>query len=179
MSEGTRPCPYCGERVAAEARVCRHCRRALTAVVGVRRMPRASPANVPALLRLSLLTLAILTIIGTFYYGLLLAPGDASTSEPLLAATALQVEYRVGGTAERASLTYSNVDGGTDQASVSLPYTATLTVTAGEFLYLAAQNEGGTGSIVCEIWIDGAPWRTAEVSGAYGIAACSGRAGME
>lgn len=87
------------------------------------------------------------------------------------------VIYRVIGTADEASLTYANAQGGTEQVTVTPPWQKPLTVQSGQFLYVAAQNEGKTGDVTCEIWVNGEKWKSSTSSAAYGIASCSGSAG--
>jgi hypothetical protein len=87
------------------------------------------------------------------------------------------VVYSVGGTASSASLTLTNASGNTEQLeSVSIPWTRTLTMPCGDFVYVSAQNNGASGSVTCRITSDGASIETAESSGAYVIATCSGSA---
>lgn len=88
-----------------------------------------------------------------------------------------KVTYVVKGTAPGAMLTYRNPRGGTEQTSVRLPWETSFTVKGGEFVYISAQNEGTTGSITCEILLDGVSRTNATSSGAYVIAECSSAAG--
>lgn len=87
------------------------------------------------------------------------------------------VVYSIGGTASSASLTLTNASGNTEQVeSVTIPYQRTLTIPCGDFVYISAQNNGESGSVTCRITSDGASIETAESSGAYVIATCSGTA---
>ena len=88
-----------------------------------------------------------------------------------------KVTYIVKGTAPGAMLTYRNPRGGTEQTSVRLPWESSFTVKGGEFLYISAQNEGTSGSVTCEILLDGVSRTNATSSGAYVIAECSSAAG--
>jgi hypothetical protein len=83
-----------------------------------------------------------------------------------------QVTYRVDGTGG-ASLTYSNETGGTEQQEVTLPWTKTFSGTAGEFLYLSAQNHEEYGGIVASISINGRVVKDATSQGGYTIATVS------
>jgi hypothetical protein len=85
-----------------------------------------------------------------------------------------QVTYQVPGSG-RAQLTLSNEQGGTEQAEVRLPWSETITVYDGQFLYLSAQDQGSFG-VECDILLDGKPFRHSSSSGEYSIATCSGRA---
>jgi hypothetical protein len=91
-----------------------------------------------------------------------------------------RVKYKVGGTTSQASLTYQNAQGGTEQMDVRVPWEKTIgTVQKGDFLYLSAQNYEASGSITCEIWVDGRMWKHSISSGAYVIASCNGSAGRD
>lgn len=172
------PCPHCAEMIPARASRCPRCGGALAAAAaGAGSSPPS--ANQKILVGSGLLLLVVVAVILTFYYASEVVPDAAAASTALPAVGTHRIEYRLEGTNARAAVTYSNADGGTEQATVSLPYTATLTVAAGEFVYLAAQNEGAGGTIVCEIWLDGALWKTAQARGAYGFATCSGMVGEE
>ena len=91
------------------------------------------------------------------------------------------VEYRLGGTAARASITIANETGGTEQRdSVSVKtWTEAFQAKRGQFVYLSAQNKADRGRIRCEIWVNGELWKEAESAGAYAIATCSGSIGRE
>jgi hypothetical protein len=89
-----------------------------------------------------------------------------------------QIKYSVTGSASHASLTYENATGGTEQIDgARVPWQLEFTIPRGQrsFLYISAQNQDNSGSsIVCEIWVDGVPVKSATSSGAYVIATCSG-----
>ena len=85
------------------------------------------------------------------------------------------VEYKVSGSASSVSLTYKNSTGGTEQKDVYTPWSTSFKCMPGNFLYLSAQNEDKTGSVTCEIWVNGILYKTSTSSGAYVIASCNGR----
>jgi hypothetical protein len=87
-----------------------------------------------------------------------------------------KVTYRVKGTAGSAKLTYRNAEGGTVQTSVRVPWESSFDTKGGSFLYVSAQNEGTSGSVTCEIVLDGESRTTSTSSGAYVIAECSNAA---
>ena len=88
------------------------------------------------------------------------------------------VIYYVRGTASTVSLTYENESGNTEQKDgVELPWRKMMSVEDGAFLYISAQNEQDSGSVVCEILVDGVKMEEASSSGAYVIATCSGQVG--
>ena len=89
--------------------------------------------------------------------------------------TTYQVKYEVTGTAQSASLTYQNKDGGTSQESdVVLPWTYSFEGESGDFVYISAQNSGETGSVITTIYRDGDVFKTSTSTGAYVIASASG-----
>jgi hypothetical protein len=45
----------------------------------------------------------------------------------------------------------------------------------GQFVYVSTQNKGETGTITCNIVLDGVVVKTSTSEGAYKIASCSGR----
>ncbi|MCP4542702.1 MAG: hypothetical protein GY832_36735 [Chloroflexi bacterium] len=59
---------------------------------------------------------------------------------------------------------------------MSVPWEYTFTASRGDFLYISAQNENDRGTIACEIVVNNVKVETAESSGAYVIAGCSGSA---
>ena len=98
-------------------------------------------------------------------------------SAPTLPAT-YEVAYKVGGTCGRASMTYANSQGGTEQTTRSLPWTqAYYTMGRGDFAYVSAQNERNAVNIYCEIFVNGVSWKKSSSSGGYSIASCSGSVG--
>jgi hypothetical protein len=104
----------------------------------------------------------------------LLQPRPPSPIEVLLAAGLHQVQYKVEGSAYKASLTYRNATGGTDQITVKPPWVLTFAGQPGQFAYLSAQNTEDWGSIECTILLDGIAVRRANSNSPYGIASVSG-----
>jgi hypothetical protein len=85
--------------------------------------------------------------------------------------------YKIGGTACNVSLTYTNEGGQTEQIAIApISWTKSFVTHSGDHLYVSAQNNCNTGSVTCEIDLNGSPTSaTSKSSGAYVIAACSGR----
>jgi hypothetical protein len=86
----------------------------------------------------------------------------------------ISVTYYVSGV-YLADLTMENGTGGTEQKEgVVLPYTRTISMKKGDFMYISAQNALDHGTIKCEILVNGVTFKKAESSGAYTIATCNG-----
>jgi hypothetical protein len=84
------------------------------------------------------------------------------------------VAYRVTGSATEVTVTYRNDKGGTQQGDVRLPWEATFDLgKPGVLLYVSAQNRGVSGSVTCEILVDGVSRTNATSTGAYVMAECS------
>lgn len=97
-----------------------------------------------------------------FFFSLNGSGGSAGTN----------VKYKIAGSAQSALVTYMNGQGGTEQATVNLPYEKDLTAKFGTFLSLVAQNQGG-GSITCEIWVNDNKTSTSTSTAQYGVVTCS------
>jgi hypothetical protein len=100
--------------------------------------------------------------------------GKSSTTPTSNKPTTYLIEYEVTGSAQSASLTYQNRDGGTSQEDVSIPWTYSFTARSGDFVYISAQNEGEYGTVTVNIYLDGVQVKTSTSSGAYVIATASG-----
>lgn len=85
------------------------------------------------------------------------------------------VTYDVTGSAWTVDITYQNEDGGTSQLSgVMLPWRTSFSAGALSFVYIAAQNQGETGTVTATIYRDGEEFRTSTSSGAHVIASAHG-----
>lgn len=80
-----------------------------------------------------------------------------------------KVTYRVDGS-DRASLTYTNATGGTEQHEVKLPWQVSFDSQAGEHLYLSAQDRGQNYGITTSISVNGRVVKDATSTEKYGIA---------
>lgn len=87
-----------------------------------------------------------------------------------------EVTYSVaGGDNKRASVTYSNPQGGTEQQEIRLPWSHTMTVRSGEFLYISAQNKDDYGLVYVSISVNGRKVKDALSNGGYVIATADDR----
>ncbi len=86
--------------------------------------------------------------------------------------TGSQVRYVVSGSAQSAFITYFNETGGTEQINSNLPWTKDMSPELGAPLSIVAQNNG-TGSITCEIWVNGEKRKTSTTTAQYGVVTCS------
>lgn len=84
-----------------------------------------------------------------------------------------RVTYEVGGTAKSVNLTYTNESGGTEQRNADLPWSKTFSARDGDFLYISAQDQGGSGDVVAYIILNGNTKKSAHSSGPYTIATSS------
>lgn len=171
MSAETKLCPYCAETIQAAAIVCRFCQRDLQTGAA----PQVAAATQPQRKGPSLAAvLLLLIIVGCGGLWLLGGAGRAASSTSRAGATAA-VSYRVSGSGRSASLTYTNATGGIEQKeAVRLPWEQTFTGRAGQFVSISAQNQGQSGSVTCEILVDGVVVKHSTSDGAYTIASCSG-----
>lgn len=178
MGNDTKKCPYCAEIIKAEAIVCRFCGRDL---VEQKPSSAAAPGGTAVSQKKKRSGCVwLLVVIALLVLWLLIRGGSTPSSSPSSSystPTTYKVVYKVTGTATRASLTYNNQQGGTEQKEVNIPWEGRLTVKKGAFLYISAQNDGSTGSVTCEIWVNDVKWKESTSSGAYVIATCSGSAG--
>jgi hypothetical protein len=101
-------------------------------------------------------------------------------NRPPAVQTSTSITYTVtgGNGVGKASLTYVNAQGGTEQMEVTtLPWSKSFTVSRGTFVYLSAQNTSNTdGTISCEITANSASFKKSQSSGVATIASCSGSA---
>ena len=95
---------------------------------------------------------------------------SGSTNSPF--STERNAKYVVSGSATSASITYNNEQGGTEQVNVNLPWEKEMKVSAGAILTIVAQN-GGSGSLTCEIWVDDEQRKTSTSTAQYGVVTCT------
>ncbi|WP_433181656.1 MmpS family transport accessory protein [Actinoallomurus sp. CA-150999] len=83
------------------------------------------------------------------------------------------ITYRVGGSADSADVTYSTASGQEQQQGASLPWTKSFKVKRDAFTMvdISAQNQG-SGTVTCEIDVDGVKVKAAKSSGQYAVVSC-------
>ena len=84
-----------------------------------------------------------------------------------------RVTYLVTGPGT-VGLTFKNESGGTEQRTVSLPWSLEFGAGRGAFLYVSAQKQQKDGTIRAEIHLNGSLLQQAESDSAYGIASVNG-----
>ena len=100
---------------------------------------------------------------------------SASASAPTPTPTFTSVVYEIRGTADTVDITFNNDTGGTEQQSnIRVPYTISYEDFQDDFLYISAQNNGPTGSVIVTIKVNGETFKTSKSEGAYVIASASG-----
>jgi len=88
------------------------------------------------------------------------------------------IEYVVSGSADNASITYINSQGGMEQRTVNVPWRHQVEMKAGSYVSLIATNNG-YGSIACEIRLNGTAWKKSVSTAPFGFASCAGTIGGE
>lgn len=102
-------------------------------------------------------------------------PTSTSSSEsqsPNIFSTDVEVKYVINGSASSALITYFNETGGMEQINAGLPWSKNMTVPIGSSLSLVAQNSG-SGSITCEIWMNGEKIKSSTSTAQYGVVTCA------
>lgn len=117
------------------------------------------------------------------------AAGEQSaTAAPVVDASPVEVVYKVDGVGtDRASLTAKMPTGTEQAANAELPLRSEkpeqpgvyqpgvyLTMQAGDFAYISAQNVKANGRVTCQIIVDGSVISENTASGGYAIATCEG-----
>lgn len=85
--------------------------------------------------------------------------------------TTYEVTYRLTGSAQSVSAIYWTADG-MEQRTVDLPWTKTFQAQERQLISILAQNEGDSGSIKCQILINGKLTKTATSEGPYAGVTC-------
>jgi hypothetical protein len=84
------------------------------------------------------------------------------------------IEYRVSGTAIKASVRYETESGTSENSSVTLPWTFTRQAESDDLLYISAQITEGDGTVTAAIYKSGKLINSATSTGVGAIATASG-----
>lgn len=101
--------------------------------------------------------------------------GKASPKSTLPDGTHL-IAYKISGSASSAMMTYTTPSG-QEQTTKSIPWHKSFEAKDGELLSISAQNKGESGTVTCQIAVDGRIVKKATSSGAYAIASCDAALG--
>lgn len=158
-------CSACKGWLRKDATNCKHCGVSFTGAQEVKAQPKKGGS----------LAVVLAACVGILLLGAVLFRPRSGTLPRVPSSTTYRVEYQVQGTARGASLTYQNAGGSSEQRDVAVPWDMDFVATPGQFLYVSAQNKGETGTITCNILLNGVVVKTSTSQGAYKIASCSGR----
>lgn len=92
----------------------------------------------------------------------------------------ITVQYRVSGDAKSANIiyvVYEGEKGESRQATVKLPWKKSFDAMEGEFVYVSSQASKRSGSVKCEIVVDGESFKEERADGSSGVASCEGMIG--
>ena len=139
--------------------------------------PSPQPKNKASGCLVAFLVVLGITVVGVAaLIGVGVSTGGAVTEQQ---DEGFEVVYYAAGSAAGGSITMSTPSG-IQQHDVSLPLQSTsgetgvhFTVGNGEFLSIMIQNQADTGTVTCEIVVDGATVAQNTTSAAYGIASCN------
>ena len=87
------------------------------------------------------------------------------------------VTYKIGGSASRALVTYSTPSGQEQQNGAHVPWKRSMKAKDFDVLAVSAQNSG-SGTITCEIDVDGKVVKRSKSSGAYAVVSCDASLGF-
>lgn len=96
---------------------------------------------------------------------------------PKLSTGEHRITYKVGGTATKALITYTIPSGQEQQNGARVPWKRSFKAKDYSVLSLSAQNKG-TGTISCEIDVDGKVKKKSTSSGAYAVVTCTASLGF-
>jgi hypothetical protein len=85
-----------------------------------------------------------------------------------------RIEYRVSGSLTRTTVTYTNTTGGTEQFDTRLPWRRTFVMENVTYVYVGALSAGETGTLTCQIYLDGVVWKESTSSGTGAMVTCGG-----
>lgn len=139
----------------------------------VQSQPAIHQSNQPVEKKKNNLSLILFAVVSVFIVlCCIIALSSGGGSGTSLLTNEFKIKYVVTGSASSAFITYTNQTGGTEQVSVALPFIKEMTVEAGALPSIVAQNNG-SGTITCEIWINGEKKKTSTSTAQYGVVTCS------
>lgn len=88
------------------------------------------------------------------------------------------VVYRIRGSAPRALITYSTPSGQEQENGAAVPWKKAIKTHGVDTATISAQNQAASGTITCEITVDGKLVKRSTSSGGYAIATCTATIGF-
>lgn len=138
----------------------------------VQSQPVIQQSNQPVEKKNNNLSLILFAVISVFVVLCCIIALSSSGSDTSILSNEINIKYVVNGTASSALITYTNQTGGTEQINAALPFIKEMIVEAGAIPSIVAQNSG-SGTITCEIWINGEKKKTSTSTAQYGVVTCS------
>jgi len=112
--------------------------------------------------------IAIVVIVAIIAIWLLKSQSDASGA-------VRQVTYSVNADGGYAQIIYTDINGkNTDPAMMTTPFSKTINLPVGAEVYLTASNPSQTGSVSCNIKINGREWKASKGTHPVDSVACAG-----
>lgn len=106
-------------------------------------------------------------------------PTTGASQQPAAAGHTVKIE--VTGTASSVDITYQDLasnDPAQDSGRAVPYWRSWANIPDGTFVYISAQNDDDSGSVTCEITVDGILWKTTTSNGGYVICTSSGILGF-
>ena len=82
--------------------------------------------------------------------------------------------YRGSGTLGRTTVTCTNTTAGTEQFDTRLPWRRTYVMEDVPCVYVAALSAGETGTLTCQMYLDGRLWKESTSSATGAMVTCGG-----
>ena len=103
--------------------------------------------------------------------------GTSGTTNYQSAAAGHSVKIEVTGRTSSVDVTYEDLNNNdtAQDSGMRVPYSKSYTnIPGGTFVYISAQNDNDSGSVTCNIYVDGVLQKTVTSNGAYVICTASG-----
>lgn len=115
-------------------------------------------------------------MVRTYFVSMIMAIGllalVACTHQGGADTTNRTIVYRVSGTAKEVAITYGNLQRGSEQRTVVVPWEQTFTTSDPRLAWVTARNTGREGTIRCEIVINGEVTSQAQSEGPFKVVSC-------